>query len=306
MTRTGRPASRRAGRLVALSAIRRRGSSGPCRRRRATARAPCGRHARRERRERHARTRPPVLPLDLLSRTERRAFRVGFHASWLHRGRTARLAWPRAQAAARRRSTPRADRGAPAGGAQLMVTPGAPLGTGHVVVIMVHGRNASPGKILTVAPEFATPRVTFMVPEAAGGSWYPTGFMAPTAENEPGITNGIAAVHACIDAHRRRLRAHSGVSRLQRCRLAHSRRARARERGARRGDERPCHDAALRGNGTPRGRLRARLDARAAPHARRMARAIGPLRAPWPAGARPRPRWEALWRARSTATGRSG
>ena len=80
-----------------------------------------------------------------------------------------------------------------------MVTQGAPLGTGHVVVIMVHGRNASPDKILTLAPEFATPRVTFMAPEAAGGSWYPKGFMAPTAENEPGITNGIAAVHACID-----------------------------------------------------------------------------------------------------------
>ena len=80
-----------------------------------------------------------------------------------------------------------------------MVTQGAPLGTGHVVVIMVHGRNASPDKILTLAPEFATPRVTFMAPEAAGGSWYPTGFMAHTAENEPGITNGIAAVHACID-----------------------------------------------------------------------------------------------------------
>ena len=81
-----------------------------------------------------------------------------------------------------------------------MVTQGAPLGTGHVVVIMVHGRNASPEKILTLVPELATPKVTFLAPAAEGGSWYPKGFMAPTAENEPGITNGIAAVHGCIDA----------------------------------------------------------------------------------------------------------
>ncbi len=80
-----------------------------------------------------------------------------------------------------------------------MVIQGAPLGTGHVAIIMVHGRNASPEKILTLVPELATPRITFIAPAAEGGSWYPKGFMAPTAENEPGITNGIASVHACID-----------------------------------------------------------------------------------------------------------
>ncbi|MBI3791754.1 MAG: dienelactone hydrolase family protein [Gemmatimonadetes bacterium] len=75
---------------------------------------------------------------------------------------------------------------------------GRPLGRGRVVVVMVHGRNASPDKILTMVPALGRDDVTYLAPAAEGGSWYPQGFMAPTAVNEPGITNGIAAVHACI------------------------------------------------------------------------------------------------------------
>ncbi len=80
-----------------------------------------------------------------------------------------------------------------------MVTQGVPLHEAKVAVIMVHGRNAAPANILTIAPALNTSRTAFLAPAAAGGAWYPKGFMAPTAENEPGITHGIASVHACID-----------------------------------------------------------------------------------------------------------
>jgi predicted esterase len=82
---------------------------------------------------------------------------------------------------------------------QLVVTMGAPLGEGRVVVIAVHGRCATPGNILDLAPTIGNAHVTFLAPAAAGGTWYPKGFMAPVAENEPGITSAIAVVHSLID-----------------------------------------------------------------------------------------------------------
>ena len=80
-----------------------------------------------------------------------------------------------------------------------MVTEGKALGAGRVVFVMVHGRNASPEKILTLVSDLRVDDATYLAPAAAGGSWYPNGFMAATDSNEPGIINGIAAVHACID-----------------------------------------------------------------------------------------------------------
>ena len=82
---------------------------------------------------------------------------------------------------------------------QPVVTMGAPLGAGRVVVIAVHGRGAAPGNILDLAPAIGNAHVTFLAPAAAGGTWYPKGFMAPVAENEPGITSAISVVHTLID-----------------------------------------------------------------------------------------------------------
>lgn len=82
---------------------------------------------------------------------------------------------------------------------QPVVTMGAPLGEGRVVVIAVHGRGAGPANILDLAPAIGNARVTFLAPAASGGAWYPKGFMAPIGENEPGITSAIAVVHSLID-----------------------------------------------------------------------------------------------------------
>jgi phospholipase/carboxylesterase len=76
---------------------------------------------------------------------------------------------------------------------------GAPLAEARAVVIMVHGRGASARSILELAPAIASPGVAFLAPGAVGGTWYPMSFMAPTAQNEPGITSGISVVHGLID-----------------------------------------------------------------------------------------------------------
>lgn len=82
---------------------------------------------------------------------------------------------------------------------QPVLTMGAPLGEGRVVMIAVHGRGATPEDILDLAPEIGNEHVTFLAPGALGGTWYPKNFMAPTEENEPGITSAISVVHALID-----------------------------------------------------------------------------------------------------------
>ena len=87
---------------------------------------------------------------------------------------------------------------APHGG-QPVVTQGPPLREARAAVIMVHGRNAAPKNILDLAPSLGQPGVAFVAPAASGGTWYPLGFMAPTEQNEPGITSGIAVLHGLID-----------------------------------------------------------------------------------------------------------
>jgi len=81
---------------------------------------------------------------------------------------------------------------------QPVAEAGAPLGKAPAVVIMVHGRNAAPANILDLAARFARPHLTYLAPAAAGGTWYPFGFMADIASNEPGISSGIAVLNALV------------------------------------------------------------------------------------------------------------
>lgn len=83
-----------------------------------------------------------------------------------------------------------------------VATRGHALAGARAAVIMVHGRGASPASILELVPALAEPRasrIAFLAPAAAGGTWYPAGFMSPTTQNEPGITSGIGVVHDLLD-----------------------------------------------------------------------------------------------------------
>lgn len=65
-------------------------------------------------------------------------------------------------------------------------------------MIMMHGRGAAPSNILELVPAFGHPEFTYIAPAAAGNTWYPKSFMAPIAENEPGISSGIAVIHGLV------------------------------------------------------------------------------------------------------------
>lgn len=82
---------------------------------------------------------------------------------------------------------------------QRVVHQGARLEGARAAVIMVHGRGAAPQNILDLVPAIDQPGIAYLAPAAAGGTWYPQSFMAPIAQNEPGITSGIAVIHDLID-----------------------------------------------------------------------------------------------------------
>ncbi|MFI5053364.1 MAG: alpha/beta hydrolase [Acidimicrobiia bacterium] len=87
----------------------------------------------------------------------------------------------------------------PPHGGQPVEARGKPLGAGRAVLIMIHGRGASPRNILDLVPALDHPEATYLAPAAAGGTWYPLSFLSPIEQNEPGITSGISVIHGLID-----------------------------------------------------------------------------------------------------------
>jgi predicted esterase len=65
--------------------------------------------------------------------------------------------------------------------------------------ILVHGRGASAEDILSLAEELKLPDVAWLAPQAAGSTWYPYSFLAPIAQNEPGITSGLKKIGSIIE-----------------------------------------------------------------------------------------------------------
>jgi predicted esterase len=77
---------------------------------------------------------------------------------------------------------------------------GAPIESARLAVICIHGRGASAEDILGLASELRTTDVAYLAPQAAGGSWYPFSFLAPIAQNEPGLSSALGIIDALIDA----------------------------------------------------------------------------------------------------------
>ena len=77
---------------------------------------------------------------------------------------------------------------------QPLLAAGAQLETARAAMIMIHGRGGSAEDILTLAPAFGTTDIAYLAPQAAGGIWYPLGFMSPMERNEPGISSGMRTI----------------------------------------------------------------------------------------------------------------
>ena len=70
----------------------------------------------------------------------------------------------------------------------------------RAAMIMIHGRNAPAESILELARHLDQPGFCYLAPAAANNTWYPYSFLAPIAQNEPGISSGIATIHRLVQS----------------------------------------------------------------------------------------------------------
>src|SRR5205807_4018035 len=75
-----------------------------------------------------------------------------------------------------------------------ILTAGEDLGDARAVGILIHGRGASAGSILSLAPRLECPGLAFLAPQAARGTWYPRRFLDPVESNEPWLSSALGAV----------------------------------------------------------------------------------------------------------------
>lgn len=71
---------------------------------------------------------------------------------------------------------------------------GAPLESARAAAVLLHGRGATAGSILTLADELRVPDLAYLAPQAASNTWYPQRFLMPIENNEPWLSSALAAV----------------------------------------------------------------------------------------------------------------
>ncbi|MFC6837350.1 alpha/beta hydrolase [Halomarina ordinaria] len=84
-------------------------------------------------------------------------------------------------------------------GSQRLASSGAPLPAAEAAVVLVHGRGATAESILDMAGEFHARGVAYLAPQAAGNTWYPYSFLAPTEQNQPKLDSALRAVGNAVE-----------------------------------------------------------------------------------------------------------
>lgn len=79
------------------------------------------------------------------------------------------------------------------------VTGGASAGSARMGLVLLHGRGGSAADILDLGAALGLPDIALVAPEAPGRSWWPTSFLAPTAQMAPFVDRGLEAVDAAVD-----------------------------------------------------------------------------------------------------------
>ncbi|MGG5890139.1 alpha/beta hydrolase [Falsiroseomonas sp. HC035] len=82
---------------------------------------------------------------------------------------------------------------------QPIVMAGSPLGQARGAVVMVHGRGADAAGMLSLAEVFAQPDLAYLAPQAAGGTWYPYSFLAPTERNQPFLSSALGMLDGLFE-----------------------------------------------------------------------------------------------------------
>ena len=78
------------------------------------------------------------------------------------------------------------------------VLAGAPLDRARVVGLLVHGRDQDEAVMLDVVERLGLDDVGYILPVAAGRTWYPGRYFDPVAENQPQVDWALAAFEAAL------------------------------------------------------------------------------------------------------------
>jgi phospholipase/carboxylesterase len=81
---------------------------------------------------------------------------------------------------------------------ETLCTAGQPLAKAAKALIMLHGRGGSAADILSLAPHLHVADYALLAPQATQSTWYPNSFLAPPAQNEPWLTDALAAVGRAV------------------------------------------------------------------------------------------------------------
>lgn len=82
---------------------------------------------------------------------------------------------------------------------QPVIYHGAPLTAESPVILALHGRKQNTDFILGVTDRLNWPEAAVVAPAATNNEWYPKGFMAPIADNEPFLSHSLARIAQLLD-----------------------------------------------------------------------------------------------------------
>jgi predicted esterase len=74
---------------------------------------------------------------------------------------------------------------------QRVLQAGESLASARAAMILLHGRGATAGDIMTIASEVQRPGFAYLAPQAANNAWYPNPFTAPIESNEPYLSSAL-------------------------------------------------------------------------------------------------------------------
>ena len=67
-------------------------------------------------------------------------------------------------------------------------------------IVLLHGRGGSAADILSLMAHAALPDIAAIAPEAPGNSWWPTSFLAPSAQMDPFVSRALSQVTEAVAA----------------------------------------------------------------------------------------------------------
>lgn len=79
-----------------------------------------------------------------------------------------------------------------------ILTAGSKLKSGSKALIMIHGRGADAGDILSLSSSLDVGDFSLIAPQATNHTWYPYSFLAPRTRNEPWLSSALEVLKGVL------------------------------------------------------------------------------------------------------------